>query len=94
MAICETCIHDEVCGLEGHLDEALTFCDNKATDVQPIRYGKWKYYKNNGIMYVFECTNCKQKILLHLEELNRDDEPQNYNFCPHCGADMREPIKG
>lgn len=36
MVICENCIHDEVCGLEGHLDEALTFCDNKAADVQPV----------------------------------------------------------
>lgn len=36
MAICDNCIHDEVCGLEGHLDEALTFCANKVADVQPI----------------------------------------------------------
>lgn len=36
MAICDNCIHDEVCGLEGHLDEALTFCANKAADVQPL----------------------------------------------------------
>lgn len=36
MAICDNCIHDEVCGLEGHLDEALTFCLNKVADVQPV----------------------------------------------------------
>lgn len=36
MAICDNCIHDEVCGLEGHLDEALTFCANKGADAQPI----------------------------------------------------------
>ena len=24
--LCDGCIHNEVCGEEGHLDEALTFC--------------------------------------------------------------------
>jgi len=34
--ICGNCIHDGVCGLEGHLDEALTFCADKVTNVQPV----------------------------------------------------------
>ena len=32
MTICDNCIHDYVCGKEGHLDEALIFC----ADAQPV----------------------------------------------------------
>lgn len=32
MAICENCLHREVCGLEGSYDEALTFCADKIPD--------------------------------------------------------------
>lgn len=28
-SICDDCIHDEVCGEEGHLDPAMTFCAEK-----------------------------------------------------------------
>ena len=28
MSICERCLHNEVCGLEGIYDEALKFCDD------------------------------------------------------------------
>ena len=27
--ICDNCIHDDVCGMEGHLEPALKFCANK-----------------------------------------------------------------
>ena len=26
MSLCDNCIHDEVCGTEGHCDEGLIFC--------------------------------------------------------------------
>ena len=29
MTICDNCIHDCVCGCEGHLDEAMTFCADR-----------------------------------------------------------------
>ena len=32
MRICENCLHRDICGEEGHLDEALTFCANKIPD--------------------------------------------------------------
>ena len=33
-SICGDCIHDYVCGMEGHLDPAMTFCAEKVgTDV-------------------------------------------------------------
>ena len=33
MTICDNCIHDNVCGLEGHLEEAMTFCVHRVSDV-------------------------------------------------------------
>lgn len=30
--ICDNCIHDEVCGMEGHLEPALKFCMNKISN--------------------------------------------------------------
>jgi hypothetical protein len=33
MTICDNCIHDDVCGKEGHLDEAMIFC----ADAQPVK---------------------------------------------------------
>lgn len=42
MILCENCIHDKVCGLEGHLDEALTICVDRIADVQLVRRGYWK----------------------------------------------------
>ena len=27
--ICDNCIHDDVCGMEGHLEPALKYCFNK-----------------------------------------------------------------
>lgn len=35
--ICDNCVHDEVCGLEGHLEPALVFCRDKiSTDTLSI----------------------------------------------------------
>lgn len=83
MAICDNCIHDEVCGLEGHLDEALTFCANKVTDVQPVKRGRWDF---QGYQ-LFKCTNCTK--IYTQEQLEDIGENWTFpNFCPNCGAKM------
>ena len=60
-----------------------------SSKVKPIIYAKWHYYKNNGIKYVFKCTNCRQKLELNLSELDSNDMPVGYNYCFGCGADMK-----
>ena len=85
MTICDNCIHDEVCGLEGHLDEALTFCANKATGVQPIRRGRWITSHPVDIAKEFKCTACGGLI-----ELPVFAKKCYYDFCPNCNADMRD----
>ena len=32
MNYCDDCMHKEVCGIEGHLDDAMTYCEDKRTD--------------------------------------------------------------
>ena len=62
-------------------------------DVQPIRRGRWidihEYCKMNGyipsgVAVYFWCSECM------------NEQEKTSDFCPCCGADMREPkaIKG
>lgn len=46
-----------------------------AADVQPVRHGRWEYNPGDNIPYCSECM------------MPQDGE---CNFCPNCGADMRE----
>lgn len=46
-----------------------------ATDVVPVRHGKWVYNPGDNIPYCSECM------------MPQDSE---CNYCPSCGADMRE----
>ena len=81
MTICDNCIHDDVCGIEGHLDEAMIFCANKVSDVarQSVRRGRWEHNK---------CTECKKGLEdLFFGEFYYDED--ELNFCPNCGADLR-----
>ena len=69
--------------------ELLTYIlDMPTVDVKSMEHGEWKYYKNNDIYYVFKCTNCNKDIELELCELNEDDMPDGWHFCPNCGARM------
>lgn len=54
-----------------------------STDVQPVKHGRWKYYKNNGIINTYICTNCHGKV-----EMAIDVEPSKFKYCPNCGARM------
>ena len=85
MTICDNCIHDEVCGLEGHLDEALTFCANKAADVQPVKRGHWIDMGDHE-----QCSECKATRLKEFQSYyGKVTRWEKTNFCPNCGADMR-----
>lgn len=78
MTICDNCIHDNVCGLEGHLDEAMTFC----ADVQPVRRGRWIHFNDDGIIF---CSECK-----HEAYWDTDYGQQLFDYCPYCGARMKQ----
>lgn len=58
-------------------------------DVEEVRHGRWHRYSKgqgsyNGVIILsdaFQCTICKESFW------NKSD------YCPHCGADMRESPK-
>lgn len=52
-----------------------------AADVREVKHGAWKHI--NGGYYA--CTSCHR-----LTEVEKTFGNIIYNFCPHCGSDMRE----
>lgn len=52
-----------------------------AEDVAPVRHGRWiKTVGENGITSAVRCSECSFE----------DNRYSLFNFCPNCGADMRE----
>lgn len=47
-------------------------------DVRPVVWGEWKHSESAGL---YTCSVCGQYGTVH--------DALDYNFCPHCGADMR-----
>ena len=48
-----------------------------AADFRPVVRGKWEFIA----FMIFKCSNCQETFYEELE-VN--------NFCPNCGADMRQ----
>lgn len=71
----------------GHLNlhNALeAFNEIPAVDVQPVVRGKWVNYGDEYHPDI-KCCICGQRKPILLGNFN-------FNFCPNCGADMREII--
>lgn len=58
--------------------------DIKTADVQPVKHGRWKFYKNNGIYDTYKCSICKESFELPMDA----DISQEIRYCPNCGARM------
>lgn len=83
-AFCEQC-SDYVngkCTYEGACEVSI-IATVPAADVQPIKHGRWEYFKNNGIINTYICTNCQSKV-----EMAIDVEPSKFKYCPICIARM------
>ena len=59
--------------------------DDCPISVQP-RNGKWIEYDDGWANIYYECSVCKEPFVL----IDGTPADNLYNFCPHCGADMRE----
>ena len=89
MSKCDNCIHVGVCHyiMFGDSDE-ITECRH-FNEERPK--GKWIKHISS-----LECSECKVKFFCGDEDENvQDYDPcneLNFNFCPNCGADLREVV--
>lgn len=60
--------------------------DIPAADVRPVVRGKWN--RTDAYPHRLYCSVCYKTYLKNDELLERWEFP--LNFCPNCGADMRE----
>ena len=59
-----------------------------AADVREVKRGKWKDKRLDKFRkYEVVCSECGAKYIGNYDAY---DEPYDFNFCPNCGADMRE----
>ena len=76
----------EIVMCNGDYKEALKMLLEKvekipSADVVERKTGKWECY-DDGIKYWWMCSECHHDAWYDEEDLT--------NFCPNCGADMRE----
>lgn len=70
-------------------EEHKTAIENiPSENVKPVVYGKWIEYPRP---HYFKCSVCKYTVPYKKAYLH--DSKREYNFCPHCGADMRDEQK-
>ena len=61
------------------VDFVLDLLDSKPlADVRPVKRGRWIDYDDD--YGVYSCSECEKDA----------PEDTQWNFCPNCGADMRE----
>ena len=66
----------EISELQNEVEKAVV-----PADVRPVVRGKWiKYAPHNSDMMT--CSECEKYWIL-------DGDQYDFNFCPNCGADMR-----
>ena len=71
------------CGIEDVLSDVEDF---PAADVQPVKHGRWEE-RDCGFDVECKCSVCGYKDFI----LTKHDRYWfNRNYCPNCGADMRE----
>ena len=66
--------------VEKELETHLDFVRNlPAADVRPVVRAVWRRY--SPFTDTYECSNCGEQVI---------DQQFRTNYCPNCGADMRE----
>ena len=88
-AICEVCERPGCPKLWGHCCNRMDRLNAiQAADVRPVVRARW-YWDN--YRYDWCCSNCFHPADHRIDKNDAFKEP-SFPFCPHCGADMREPI--
>lgn len=71
---------------DGHREENVTRLLS-LPNVRPVRRGKW--VESKSMMEVVYCSECGFRTIYGA---GPDGLGRNYNYCPDCGADMREVL--
>jgi len=61
------------------VDVSCAIAEIPAADVRPVVRGKWKRVDPRSTVVTFRCSECN--YYAHVNATN---------FCPNCGADMRD----
>lgn len=79
---CKNCIHVDVCRYRTDPGSKDCVFKHSSEDIRPVVRGRWIY---KGFEKGYECSVCGSRCLL-----DRESDFFKSDFCPHCGADMRE----
>ena len=81
---------EELASSSVYWDELKLFAKEQVQSLPPVTptrpKGQWLEYNYPSNEYVY-CSNCKEKFDTEYLYLGESEYP---NYCPHCGADMRE----
>ena len=61
-----------------------------AADVQPVRRGKWIIVDQGDTACLVECDQCGMHYIVGNDVFDEWLAAENRNYCPKCGAYMRE----
>lgn len=83
---CSWCMDTHVCYRGEDCPERKAFDKIPAADVRPVVRGEWVRHvlKNANVPWGYDCSVCGEWFVIG------EDTAERYNFCPNCGADMRE----
>ena len=85
----EDAMTQSICGDTWEVEKAMeAVMQLPAADVTPVVHGKWKKIGVWGRVY--RCNQCGNFLDFDAVNAGRGDA----NFCPNCGADMREDNNG
>lgn len=85
-------LQDEInsCPFYGHqfeLEDAKELIRNfPAADVAPVVRGEWEILTDDSGNEYMRCKQCGEEFY----DGDNDTVDTKHNFCPNCGADMRE----
>lgn len=89
--VCLGCGHENSCSVRGcAIIQEATKALKLTADVQPVVIGEWVgypeclKYENAYSQDHIVCSACEECFSI------LDNDTERFNFCPNCGADMRE----
>ena len=75
------------CGYCGICEIMSDISSMPAADVQPVKRGHWEKDEKGQFHH---CSECGDETFRDVDSWGLDYGEFLSNFCPHCGADMRE----